>query len=78
MMQAAIPYHGGELEARWEGGVWTVRLGELDESSIYLDFALAQLLDDDTARVHHLATMLIEALLPVGQAFKEAPQPASS
>jgi len=62
MVQATIPYRGGELEVCEEGEIWTVRLGELEESSPYLDFALAQLLDDDTARVHHLALKLIEAI----------------
>jgi hypothetical protein len=62
MVQATIPYRGGELEVSEEGEIWTVRLGELEESSPYLDFALAQLLDDDTARVHHLALKLIEAI----------------
>jgi hypothetical protein len=62
MVQATIPYRGGELEVSEEGEIWTVRLGELEESSPYLDFALAQLLDDDTARVHQLALKLIEAI----------------
>ena len=62
MVQATIPYRGGELEVCEEGEIWTVRLGELEESSPYLDFALAQLLDDDTAHVHHLALKLIEAI----------------
>jgi hypothetical protein len=62
MVQAAIRYRGGELEVYEQGAVWTVRLGELEESSPYLDFALAQLLDDETARVHHLAVRLIEAI----------------
>jgi hypothetical protein len=62
MVQATIPYRGGELEVSEEGEIWTVRLAELEESSPYLDFALAQLLDDDTARVHHLALKLIEAI----------------
>ena len=52
---STIPYRGSELEVCEEGEIWTVRLGELEESSPYLDFALAQLLDDGTARVHHLA-----------------------
>jgi hypothetical protein len=62
MVQATIPYRDGELEVCEEGEIWTVRLGELEESSPYLDFALAQLLDDHTARVHHLALKLIEAI----------------
>jgi len=79
MAQAAIPYGGGELEARQEDGLWTVRLGELEECSTYLDFALAELLDDDTARVHHLAVRLIEALQPEEHALDVHPaQPARS
>jgi hypothetical protein len=61
-VQATIPYRDGELEVCEEGEIWTVRLCELEESSPYLDFALAKLLDDDTARVHHLALKLIEAI----------------
>lgn len=33
-----------------------------EESSPYLDFALARVLDDDTARVDQLAVRLIEAI----------------
>jgi hypothetical protein len=44
--KGVIDYRGGELEA-WEvDGEWTVRLGELEASSRYLDLALATLLDD--------------------------------
>ena len=47
-MRAAIPFHGGELEAR----------------SKWLDFALSRLLDDDTQKAHELAAKLEEQLLP--------------
>jgi len=63
MRRAAIPYRGGELEVEEEQEEWTVRLGELEASSRYLDWAVARLLDDDPSEVHHLATRLIEALL---------------
>ena len=72
-------FRGGELEVCREGEVWTVRLGELEESSTYLDFALAQLLDDETPRVHHLAARLIEALLPIeAQQLQHQAEPARS
>ena len=58
MQKAAIDYHGGELEA-WEyEDLWTVRLGELESSSRYLDLALAELLDDSEG-VHTLAARLL-------------------
>jgi hypothetical protein len=63
MRRAAIPYRGGELEVEEEQEQWRVRLGELEASSRYLDWAIAQLLDDEPSQVHHLATRLVEALL---------------
>jgi hypothetical protein len=57
-----IPFHGGALEAELEGEVWTVRLGELEASSKWLDFALSELLDDDT-QAHEIAAKLVEQLL---------------
>ena len=66
-MHTAIPYAGGELEAWLNGDTWRVRLGELEESSTYLDYALAQLLDVETREVHALAPRLIEALLVEAQ-----------
>jgi hypothetical protein len=62
-MRIAVPYAGGELEATLDGDTWVVRLGMLEESSQYLDYALSRLLDTETRHVHHLATRLIEALL---------------
>jgi hypothetical protein len=62
-VHTAIPFQGGELEARLTGELWTVRLGELEASSKWLDFALAELLDDDTRRAHEVATKLIEQML---------------
>jgi hypothetical protein len=62
-MDTAIPYAGGELEATLDGDIWRVRLGELEEESPYLDYALSRLLDVETREVHALATRLIEALL---------------
>ena len=61
-MHTAIPFHGGEIQAELTGEVWTVRLGELEASSKWLDFALSELLDDDT-QVHTLAAKLVEQLL---------------
>lgn len=66
-MHTAIPYAGGELEAWLTGDTWRVRLGELEESSTYLDYALSQLLDVETREVHALATRLIEGLLAEAQ-----------
>lgn len=66
-MYTAIPYAGGELEAWLNGDTWRVRLGELEESSSYLDYALSQLLDVEPREVHALATRLIEALLVEAQ-----------
>ena len=67
-LRAVIPYNGSELEAVLEGERWTVRLGELEKSSNYLDFALAVLLDDQSPRVHSLAAQLLEKLLVEAQA----------
>lgn len=61
-MQTEIPLNGGALEAELNGEVWTVRLGELEASSKWLDFALSELLDDDT-RAHELAAKLVEQLV---------------
>lgn len=62
-MRTAIGYNGGELEAALDDEVWLVRLGELEESSTYLDYALSRLLDVETREVHQLAARLIEAML---------------
>jgi len=62
-MRIVLPYAGGELEATLDGDTWVVRLGVLEESSLYLDYALARLLDTDTRLVHHLATQVIESHL---------------
>jgi hypothetical protein len=62
-METAIAYNGGELEATLDGEIWLVRLGELEESSMYLDYALSCLLDTETREVHQLAARLVEAML---------------
>jgi hypothetical protein len=62
-MRVALPYAGGEIEAEFGGDVWVVRLGLLEESSRYLDYALSRLLDTETRDVHQLAARLVEALL---------------
>ncbi len=61
-MRTAIPFQGGELEAQLTGEVWTVRLGELEASSKWLDFALSRVLDDDAQKAHELAAKLVEQL----------------
>src|SRR2546430_3490078 len=71
MQKAAIDYHGGELEA-WEyDDLWTVRLGELESSSRYLDLALAELLDDSEG-VHTLAARLLAELVTAPEATEAA------
>ena len=62
-MRTAIPFQGEELEARLTGEIWTVRLGDLEARSKWLDFALSRLLDDDTQKAHELAAKLEEQLL---------------
>lgn len=66
-MQTVIPYLGGELEATFDGKTWRVSLGELEESSLYLDYALSRLLDVETREVHQLAARLIEQILTDAQ-----------
>jgi hypothetical protein len=72
-MRIALPYAGGELEATLEDETWVVRLGLLEESSRYLDYALSRLLDTETQHVHQLATQLVEAMLLEGR-----PEPAAA
>ncbi len=71
MQKAAIDYHGGELEAREYEDLWTVRLGELEASSRYLDLALAELLDDSEG-VHTLAARLLAELVTAPEATEAA------
>jgi hypothetical protein len=67
-MRVALAYAGGELEAEFDGEIWVVRLGLLEETSPYIDYALSRLLDTETQNVHHLAAQLIEAVLLEAQA----------
>jgi len=62
MQKAGIDYHGGELQVWEQEDVWTVRLGELEASSRYLDLALAELLDDAEG-AHKLAARLLMELI---------------
>ena len=63
-MHTKIAYGGGELEAvLLDNDTWLVRLGELEASSSYLDYALARLLDVEAHEVHKLAARLVEQLL---------------
>lgn len=62
-MRAVIPHAGGEIEATCDGETWLVRLGELEEASPYLDYALARLLDVEERQVHQLAAALIRQAL---------------
>jgi hypothetical protein len=76
-MRTTVPYAGGELEAMLDGEIWYVRLGELEESSPYLDYALSQLLDVEAASVHQLAARLVERFLTlVGEASPVANHPS--
>jgi hypothetical protein len=61
MERAVIRYQARELEAWEDEDGWTVRLGELEASSRYLDLALAALLEDGE-EVHQLAARLLAAL----------------
>jgi hypothetical protein len=71
--KGVIDYRGGELEA-WEvDGEWTVRLGELEASSRYLDLALAALLDDPEGAHRLSARLLLEIVAP-----SSWPMPAGS
>lgn len=62
-MRVVVPFHGGELEAQLTGELWTVRLGELEATSKWLDFALSELLDDDAQQAHEVAAKVVEQLL---------------
>jgi hypothetical protein len=63
-MRTRIAYGGGELEAvLLDNDGWLVRLGELEESSSYLDYALARLLDVEPHEVHKLAARIVRELL---------------
>jgi hypothetical protein len=58
-MEKAVICHRGEVLEAWEHeDGWTVRLGELEASSRYLDLALAALLDHGES-VHQLAARLL-------------------
>jgi hypothetical protein len=61
----AFPYGVGEIEAIVEDGLFTVRLGALEESGPDLRVVLGALLDDDSRspRIRALAGLLIEELL---------------
>lgn len=61
-MHTAIPFDAGQLEAELAGELWTVRLGEREASSRWLDFALSKLLDD-AQQAHELAARLVEQML---------------
>jgi hypothetical protein len=62
MQRTVISYRRGELEAWEQEELWTVRLGELEASSRYLDLALAELLDDPEG-AHRLAARLVVELV---------------
>jgi hypothetical protein len=74
MQRAVINYQGGELEAWEQEELWTVRLGELEASSRYLDLALAELLDNPYG-LHQLAAKLLAEIVAAPEAA-EAAEPA--
>jgi hypothetical protein len=63
MPGTVISCDDGQIEASLEGDIWTLRLGVRKSSSSYLDFALVQLLETNTAEVHRLAARILEQLL---------------
>jgi uncharacterized protein with FMN-binding domain len=63
MPGTVISCDDGQIEASLEGDIWTLRLGVRKSSSSYLDFALVQLLETNTAEVHRLAAKILEQLL---------------
>jgi hypothetical protein len=76
MQRAVINYQGGELEAWEQENLWTVRLGELEATSRYLDLALTELLDNPYG-VHQLAARLLTETSAAPQTT-EAAEPAPS
>jgi uncharacterized coiled-coil protein SlyX len=64
MRISSIPYRGGELEAREQGDVWTVRLTNLEVRASYLDLALAELLGS-APEAHRAAAKLLSQLADV-------------
>jgi len=61
---AVLPYRDGELEAREQGDVWTVRLAGLEVRASYLDLALAELLGS-APEAHRAAAKLLSELADV-------------
>ncbi|HYQ10387.1 MAG TPA: hypothetical protein VEP92_04410 [Gaiellaceae bacterium] len=72
MEKAVICYRGEVLEAWEHEDGWTVRLGELEAASRYLDLALAALLDDGE-RVHQLAARLLAEFTGKGSVRADEP-----
>ena len=63
MREITVPYRDQQLEARWSGEEWTVRLGENEVTARYLDYALAQL-GLEVHEAHELATRITEESPP--------------
>lgn len=64
MRTAAIAYRNKELRASEQGGLWTVRLANLEVRARYLDLALAQLLGN-APEAHRAAARLLSELAEV-------------
>jgi hypothetical protein len=75
MERAETCYRGEVLEAWEHEDGWTVRLGELEASSRYLDLALAALVDDGE-RVHQLAARLLARSTRTGSVRADEPAAA--
>jgi hypothetical protein len=71
-VRTTLPFRDGEIEAVLEDETWTVRLGELEESARFLDFALSRLLDDEAEQVHRLAARIVEAMLDASESELDA------
>jgi hypothetical protein len=63
MPKVTVPYRDQQLEAEWSGEEWTVRLGEREVTSRYLDYALTEL-GLEAHAAHQVATRITEESPP--------------
>jgi hypothetical protein len=76
MQRGRISYRNGELEAREQNDLWTVRLANLEVRAHCLDLALAELLGN-APEAHRAAARLLSELTEVtelqnGRPFEDA------
>jgi hypothetical protein len=64
MQRGQISYRNGELQAREQDDLWTVRLANLEVRAHYLDLALAELLGS-APEAHRAAARLLSELTEV-------------